>query len=165
MRSYSRSVQVPQPGPRHKFVSPKHQDWVTYVILGRCIWVSETHWIGRSVPCVRADGPCPNCKPGGRPRYTGYIHTLTANLLDDAFLVLPHGTVYRLQQSYGEHFNFRGRRMKLRRAGKGQTAPLHAEVDVNSHFSGELKRELEPNAFLEKIFARVLHLTEPPDAA
>lgn len=165
MRSFSRRVAVPQPGPRNKFLVVKSADWTPFVVIARTMLVAETHWIGRSVPCIRHEGNCPNCKPGGRPRYTGYLHALNPLGTDDCFLVLPHGTVFRLQQAHGMDFNYRGRKLRLRRAGKGQTAALHAELDIQFQYAGQLPHEKDPNGFLEKMFARVLHLTESEEVA
>lgn len=162
----SRNVRPPAPGPRDFFWCPKHQEWQGYYIIGRQIYLGHTHWVnGRSIDCIGPENGCPHCEPSGRARWVGYLHVYMPDGKDEKFLCLPHGTLHRLLLGVPKIYNWRGRKLRVKRDGKGQTCRLLAELDTNYQYSGELPEEKDPSPFLDKMFAKAHRLTTNYTAA
>lgn len=153
--------QARAPGARKRLVSPQHHEWEAYICLGSVVWLAVTHWVeGRSVECTGEWEVCPNCRPGGSPRETGYLHAFHAHTGGNFFLVLPQGTVHALQNSIAANSSLRGRKIELRRHGSGKEGALHVRVDPIFHWQHELAPEQDPTPVVTQVMEARRRLTK-----
>jgi hypothetical protein len=138
----------------------KSTEWLPFVVIGRQIWLARTHWVdGHSVECTKETGECENCKPGGRERWTGYLHAVQIGSTNETFLVLPHGTCCVLLDGLNNEYDLRGRKLSLKRAGKAQTTELLCLLDPHFRYAGELPPERDPSPIVTEIMNKRQGLT------
>jgi hypothetical protein len=90
------------------------------------------------------------------------LHAVLKGSSQECFLVLPHGTVNALLHGQPDGYNFRGRTLQLRRAGKGDTAALAARIDLHQSHTGHLPAERDPSEIIEEVMRRRAGLTTTP---
>jgi hypothetical protein len=148
------------------FLTVRHMTTEKYICIGRRVWSGHIHWIaGRSVPCVSQERDCPNCNPSTPRRWVGYIHVFTPDYKRDVFLTLPPGAGFALLSGLPEDYDLRGRRLSIKRDGKAITSPLLIQLDPTFLANFGLPPEKDPAEYLEEVFRKVLHLTEPRQAS
>jgi hypothetical protein len=142
------------------FLCPRHQEWQSYILIAKQISIGNTHWIGlRSIDCIGPENGCPHCHPEGRARWNGYIHAYTPDGREEKFLCLPHGTLHRLLLGVPKDYDWRGRKLRLKRDGRAQTCRLLAELVPDFHYAGPLPDPKDPSPYLDKLFAKAHRLT------
>jgi len=156
----SRSIRPPRVGKRRQLLVVKTTEWLPFVVIGRQIWIARTHWVdGHSVECTKDTGHCEHCKPGGRERWTGYLHAIQIGGTQEVFLVLPHGTLDFLLFGIDGEYDFRGRKLSLKRAGKSEKTELLAQWDPHYRYAGELPAERDPSPIVAEVMAKRQGLT------
>jgi hypothetical protein len=75
------------------------------------------------------------------------------------FLCIPPGAGYALLDPLPDDYDLRGRRLLVRRETAAATSPLLIVLDPVYRQERELIAEKNPGDYLERLFAKVYHLT------
>jgi hypothetical protein len=133
-----------------------------YLILGRQIWSTHIHWLnGRSVPCVELERRCPNCNPQTPKRWAGYLHVWDPATRQGIFLSIPPGAGDDLLAAQPSDYDWRGKYLWARRQTRCASSELIMRVEAGTCDVGALPAELSPADYLDRLFRKVRHLTEP----
>jgi len=152
---------VPPPGPRMDFWSPVNKEPEPYVVLSNRIWKHHVHWIGYTAECtLRLDDAglvlqdCEICSPETPRRPRGYLNVVHTHTAVPGFLVIPHGTLYALESSYGVDFIYRGLTIRVYRVGGHKNKPLVVTLDQYIPRKAEILPERDPSPYLDTVFRR-----------